>query len=183
MVTWHAKLVNPVDSNSNVRQDGTSYWNELRIPPPSDPGRVSPPDAQAFRLHWKLDDVADARKPAVGDLIFLVQNLRTEDRAQMSDARNNAISESTVVVTHVVEVLDHAPTLGGSWHTRVVKSWLAMPFALAPTAPELFGFNVGPLRNGLLTELPGKRTLPAGLDNTAWREGILARLELPHLPH
>ncbi len=101
----------------------------------------------------------------------------------MSDARKNAVGESTVVVTHVVEVLDRTPALGGSWPARLVRSWLAIPFALAPTAPELFGFNVGPLQNGLLTALPGERKLPADLNNNTWREAILARLELPHLPH
>lgn len=185
MVEWYAKLVNPVDSNSYARGDGTSYWNELRRlrnPPPSEPGRVSPPDAHAFRLHWKPDDLADAKKPALGDLIFLTQNLRAKDRAQMSDARKNVVSKSAMVVTHVVEVLDRAPARDGSWHARQVESWLAVPFALGPTPGELFGFNVGPLRNGLLTKLPGRRKRPAGRDDATWRKEVLARLELPDLP-
>ena len=184
MVEWYAKLVNPVDSKSYARGDGTSYWNELRkfrSHPPSEPGRVSPPDAHAFRLHWKPDDLADAEKPDLGDLIFLTQNLRAKDRSKMSRARKTAVSKSAMVVTHVVEVLDDAASRDGSWHARVVKSWLAMPFALGPTPGELFEFDVGPLRNGLLTKLPGRRKLPAVRYYATWREEVLARLELPHL--
>ncbi|MFV8754307.1 hypothetical protein ACNOYE_27495 [Nannocystaceae bacterium ST9] len=176
--TWYKKLVNPVDTKTNNRQNPrtTSYWDEFRTPPPSDLARISPPDTAFFRLHWTATSTSEGLE--AGDLLFLVQSLRAKtDRKGFSPARAEAIGDKPILVTHLVELLDDKPLdLPDEWHARRVRAWFSAPYRVAPTTEELLELPRCDIMDGRALEL----SEPDPPDDD-WRRRVLARLELLHL--